>query len=189
MNVFMPYLNSEDSVQALDNKRLCKQILECMQLIKLIEQLKYDHKTSDGYINHPVTQYYKNEYNFLVCYAFDCCLEYTFRYGKKHTYEKEISTRMLSIPKNLYVFTPSSIFYHEGSDIREYDPELSTEKFRNKLSKKWINDIMTGHTPQWKDRVTPSFFIDFIKTRYEELEELAQDFSTLKEYIKQYKEN
>lgn len=188
MNVFMPHLNSEDSVQTLDNRRLCKQILECMQIIKLVETIKYDHKTIGGYVNHPITQYYKNEYNFLVCYAFDCCLEYAYRFGKKHSYEKEIVNRFYDLPKTLHVFTPSSIFYHEKQS-REYNPELSAERFRHKLCKKWINDIMTNRPPKWSDRNVPSFFIDFIKTRYEDLEELGQDFPKLKEYIKQYKEN
>lgn len=189
MNIFMPYRSSEESVQALDNKRLCKQILECFQLIKLIESSKLDHKFKSSYLNHPVTQYFKENYNTLVCYAFDAVLEYTYRFGKKHSYENEIVNRFMMIPKHLYVFRPATIFYHEGKDLRSYDPFISLDLFKLKLCKKWINDLCLNRKPKWSERIVPTFFIEYIKLHYSMLEELAQDNETLKKFIEIYKEN
>lgn len=58
MNIFQPYEDVADCAQALDDRRLIKQILECKQI--------YDSGIQKrGYSNHPVTQHFKL-YRFML---------------------------------------------------------------------------------------------------------------------------
>ena len=87
MNIFLPYENDIlKSVQSLDDKRLNKQILECKQLLSLAidEKLGLDIKKR-GYRNHPIYVHYKHNLEFLSLYGYYCCLEYSYRFKKKHS--------------------------------------------------------------------------------------------------------
>ena len=187
MNVFMPHLYAQDSVQALDNKRLCRQILECMQIINIIEKYRFTGNKKLGYLNHPVTKFYMNNYNFLICYAYVACKEFEYRFNKTHAYTHEITVRFELIPYALKVFGPASIFYHEGKDIRTYDPFVSTKLFKLKLCQKWITDICKNRIPKWSERNVPSFFEHYLKDNYKKFEAIENSY--LKQYISKYKEN
>ena len=87
MNIFLPYENNiNKSVQALDDKRLNKQILECKQLLSLaVSEYNKEDISKRGYRNHPIYVHYKHNLDFLSLYGYYCCLEYYHRFKKQHS--------------------------------------------------------------------------------------------------------
>lgn len=151
MNLFLPYeMNVRQSVMALDDKRLNKQILECQTLLD----------KDSGYKNHPVYVFYKDNPQFIAYYGLQACKEYTYRFGKRHSlqnlFEDEFSK--YSLLEVAPVFTP---YYMEGS-INTKDCIRTTdnvsELFQTKLRNKWNNDIANDRKPKWTKRQIPSFY-------------------------------
>lgn len=146
MNIFMPEETIYDSVKALDDRRLIKQILEC----KTILDVALD-ETKKGYARHPVVVYYKDYPNFVAGFGIQCCVEYEYRFNKRHSLYKEFFGTLIygKIPKP---------FYCDGSKT---DPncirtiENTVELFRNKLCKKWDND---KYPPKWTNREPPVWY-------------------------------
>ena len=89
MNVFMPCVTIEDSVRALDDKRLIKQILECKQILEVFDRLD-NGEQKVGYANHPVVKHYYNlgfdGKFFIAFYAIFACREYEDRFFHRHSY-------------------------------------------------------------------------------------------------------
>ena len=55
MNLFLPYERDlKKSVQSLDDVRLNKQIIECVQLLNAYVRKELKHEDRVGYSNHPV---------------------------------------------------------------------------------------------------------------------------------------
>lgn len=156
MNIFLPYENDiVKSVQALDDLRLNKQILECYQLLSNAESERVGEEVK-GYKNHPIYVHYKNSFGFLVVYGFWCCKEYNFRANKRHTLESYFMLWFVDLPNTEY--TP---FYMEGSKgqpnyIRT--TENVSELYQRKLCAKWDNDKAKGRPPKWTNREVPSFY-------------------------------
>lgn len=153
MNIFLPEDTVTASVQALDDKRLCKQILECKQI--------YDVAVgkSTGYAKHPVVEFYKDQLLFLTLYGLECCKEYRYRFEKEHKYEKMFRAF------HLLVFSEAECteyreLYAAGSKgspecVRETDPMLVHVFFRAKLIIKWRNDKIS---PKWTKRGSPKWY-------------------------------
>lgn len=148
MNIFQPYEDVTDCAQALDDRRLIKQILECKQI--------YDSGMQNrGYSNHPVTQHFKRYPFYVVRYALACCYEYYQRFGKRHSYENffiDEFDELLHNATDADFKTP--FFYAQYSSIRttENVPEL----FQKKLIDKWSHD---RRPPRWTRRDAPDFWI------------------------------
>lgn len=53
MQTFLPYPSFRESAKCLDNKRLGKQRVECIQIIKAINNPKY------GWQNHPAVKMWR----------------------------------------------------------------------------------------------------------------------------------
>ena len=151
MNIFLPFDNINKSVEALDDKRLIKQILECYQI--------YTMSIKSSYSKHPVVEHYKNYPFFVVRYALAACGEYKYRFGKEHEYEKffidEFSRHVQNARQDDWDIP---FFYAEYSKtnvncIRTTNnvPEL----FKVKLTQKWINDMQK---PKWTKREQPEFY-------------------------------
>lgn len=175
MNVFMPYANVKDSVKALDNHRLTKQVLECHQIMNAILKLHYE-QTSDtptrvGYAHHPVVQYYRKNVPFLICYAKEACYEYYQRFGRHHKCEPDFVCYFNNLPQILRVFEPATIFYH-AEKYRCYTPDRSMWLFKNKLCEKWLADLRKGIEPRWIE--IPEFFVKYIILNHDELLYQAQ---------------
>ena len=130
MNLFLPEDTVYQSVKALDDRRLIKQILEC----KTILDVALD-ENKKGYAKHPVVAYYK-EYPLFICgYGLVACVEYRKRFNKKHILEEYFWDKEHHplIKENEEEPKP---FYCEGAKT---DPngirttENTVELFRNKL--------------------------------------------------------
>lgn len=152
MNIFMPEKTILDSVKALDDRRLIKQILEC----KTILDVAMDEEKK-GYARHPVIVYYKDFPQFVFAYIITACEEYEYRFKRVHRLR---DFAIDNYCKHFYSIETDSVkpFYCEGSKF-SVNPIRTTENtvelFRQKLCKKWDND---KYTPKWTNREVPVWY-------------------------------
>ena len=149
MNIFMPEETIVESVRALDDRRLIKQILECKTILDVAIEGK------SGYAKHPVVVYYKN-YPWFVCrYGITACAEYCLRFDKLHGLARYFEERAYDIPVGERA---PMVFYCEGTKgspnaIRTTDNTV--ELFREKLCGKWDRD---KYAPKWTGRERPGWY-------------------------------
>lgn len=84
MQTFLPYPSLEKSVKCLDSKRLNKQIVECYQILKVL------NNETKGYKHHPAVLMWQGYDQGLISYAVSCCREYEVRYKKIHSIEDKL---------------------------------------------------------------------------------------------------
>jgi hypothetical protein len=69
MQVFLPYSDVQRSLNTLDNKRLGKQRVEALQIIKAIEgRPKLDGTPYKGWLNHPCVIMWRDNLDYLKWY-------------------------------------------------------------------------------------------------------------------------
>jgi hypothetical protein len=73
MQTFLPYESFHESVKALDNKRLGKQRVECLQIWKALKG------ESKGWRNHPATMMWSGHEYWLWIYWHNCIFEWKAR--------------------------------------------------------------------------------------------------------------
>jgi hypothetical protein len=73
MQTFLPYSSFTASAAALDNRRLGKQRVECLQILTALSNPSY------GWQNHPATKMWRDCKGSLVIYAQSICLEWRSR--------------------------------------------------------------------------------------------------------------
>lgn len=78
MQTFLPSINFEQSAKWLDNQRLGKQRVECLQILKALTDPSY------GWQSHPAVRMWRGHSYQLVKYAIEICIEWTGR-GYKDT--------------------------------------------------------------------------------------------------------
>ena len=79
MNTFLPYPDFKDSAKCLDMRRLGKQRVECLQILK------------GSWPNHPVSKMWKDYRSCLCAYAVEMCSEWIARGYKDTCLEKCVS--------------------------------------------------------------------------------------------------
>jgi hypothetical protein len=67
VQTFLPYADFEQSARALDTKRLGKQRVECIQVVRGLTRSDY------GWRHHPAVLMWKGHEESLGRYAFTCC--------------------------------------------------------------------------------------------------------------------
>lgn len=77
MQTFVPYSNDYLTAQCLDNKRLLKQIVECLQISKALCDPSY------GWQNHPAVKMWRGYGGRLAIYTDAMQREYVLRYKKR----------------------------------------------------------------------------------------------------------
>lgn len=65
MQTFLPFPSKRESLDALDNKRLNKQILECYQILNILT----GNSNSNAWRNHPAVLMWEGAEAELYCYA------------------------------------------------------------------------------------------------------------------------
>lgn len=65
MQTFLPYKDFDKSAQALDNKRLNKQVLECYQVLNVLS----NDDPNAGWRNHPAVKMWRNHEGQLWLYV------------------------------------------------------------------------------------------------------------------------
>lgn len=78
MQTFLPYADFEDSAHALDEKRLGKQRVETLQIMKALT-------LGVGWIHHPATKMWRGYEWSLLQYQKAVCEEWTINCGFKDT--------------------------------------------------------------------------------------------------------
>ena len=176
MNIFLPYEdNINKSVEVLDDKRLIKQILECYQLLQLVEKEKQngDVLKGAGYHNHPIYKHYKQYENFLFLYGYTCCCEYEYRFDNHHRYFEYFEHEINSCKRaENYNYIP---FYMEGSKgqpnyIRT--TENVSQLYQRKLVHKWLNTY-GGCT--WTNRKKPEFLMEVVRNGERMIKRASED--------------
>ena len=81
MQTFLPYANYTKSAQVLDDKRLGKQRVEALQILKAIYLDNY------GWKQHPCVKMWKDYPESLMMYM-DCCIDEWVRRGFQNTMTK-----------------------------------------------------------------------------------------------------
>jgi len=84
MQTFLPYANFKKSAQCLDNKRLGKQRVEVLQILKTLAG------ESKGWQNHPAVKMWRGYEAALIDYGKAICEEWKRRCFKDTCYEKII---------------------------------------------------------------------------------------------------
>lgn len=73
MQTFLPYEDFQRSAACLDDKRLGKQRVECMQILATLTE------ESDGWENHPAVLMWEGHEGALILYTYEICKEWVAR--------------------------------------------------------------------------------------------------------------
>lgn len=84
MQTFLPYASFDESAKALDNRRLGKQRVEVLQLLRALSGL------TKGWTNHPAARMWRDARGALVEYGIAICDEW-IRRGFKDTCREKIA--------------------------------------------------------------------------------------------------
>lgn len=84
MQTFLPYADYAESARILDNKRLGKQRVECLQILKALTLPEY------GWKNHPATKMWRSHEQSLAQYSIAICDEWIARGFKDSCRQKII---------------------------------------------------------------------------------------------------
>lgn len=161
MNLFVPSPVIETSVEALDDKRVVKMVLETAQVLSTAIRL-YDPETTMPvykmtHKNHPVSIWVRatsDNYKFTLDYFIKICNEYTYRYGKIHKSESLLPYfvefyKVLAISSTPVAQTP----FANCTDFKK--DEVHTA-YKKALTTKWQNDKIK---PRWTGRVRPEWSV------------------------------
>ena len=88
MQTFLPYPDFAQSAACLDNRRLGKQRVECLQILRALRDPSY------GWQNHPAVRMWRNKQHALALYGCHVCYEWRKR-GFKDTCTEKICSLML----------------------------------------------------------------------------------------------
>lgn len=86
MQTFLPYPDFAKSASCLDNKRLGKQRVECLQILKALSDPTY------GWQNHPAVKMWSGYERILTDYGLAICKEWKLRGFKDTCASKLIAT-------------------------------------------------------------------------------------------------
>lgn len=99
MQTFLPYPDFAQSAACLDNNRLGKQRVECLQILKALTDPSY------GWQNHPAVKMWRGYHDRLVQYSYFICDEWNMR-GFKDTCKAKIQATLLIAPREDIGKTP-----------------------------------------------------------------------------------
>jgi len=93
MQTFLPLPSFTESAHYLDNRRLGKQRVECLQILRALNDPSY------GWQNHPAVKMWRGFEKSLAVYGVAICDEWIFR-GFKDTCRDKITLYLPPILKN-----------------------------------------------------------------------------------------
>lgn len=111
MQVFVPYANPTKTAKCLDNRRLNKQILECIQILSANTGIDVGWEIPKYVYNHPNTILWKNPIFYIISYTFNLLNEYIERQDKIH--------KCNSIMDKIW-----SKYDYEDSELKHLTPEF-----------------------------------------------------------------
>lgn len=125
MQTFLPYRNFLDSAKALDNKRLGKQRVECLQILNALHDPEY------GWQNHPATKMWCGYEGSLISYGAAVCFEW-IRRGFKDTCLPKIDAfrgRVRSISTDSPMWITEELCESHKSNLIRKDPNFYRPMF------------------------------------------------------------
>lgn len=111
MQTFLPLPDYQASAEVLDNKRLGKQRVETLQILKAL--LAEHEGTKYGWQNHPATRMWRGHAVSLSNYGIIMCIEWMNR-GFQDSCSKKISEIRLKIAKHEFKVPPPYWFGDEA---------------------------------------------------------------------------
>jgi hypothetical protein len=120
MQTFLPYKDFRESAHALDNKRLGKQRVETLQVLKALTIEKY------GWKSHPAVKMWKNYEYRLADYGLAICQEWIDRGYKDTCYDKIKAIRdLLPLqPTQPWWLGDEALHASHRSNLLRKDPEF-----------------------------------------------------------------
>lgn len=115
MQTFLPYADFKKSAKVLDNKRLGKQRVETLQLLKALTLPKY------GWQNHPACKMWRGHAPALAEYGAAICAEWKRR-GFQDTCEEKIKMICQKKPARYPAWIGKSSFHksHQSNLLRKH---------------------------------------------------------------------
>lgn len=180
MNIF--YIDSDPRLCAewAVDSHCVKMILESAQLLstahRILDGTEYTELSKTGrnvkrwrlpddldrtlysatHVNHPCAVWVResnNNYNWLWCYLYEHCKEYTYRYGKVHKIEKDgLLEYLRMLPRNLevgYKTAPPN-----AMDAKYQISDNVIENYRNYYK------VGKAHLHKWKNRLPPQWILE-----------------------------
>lgn len=137
MQTFLPYSNFKESAKCLDDKRLGKQRIECLQILKALTDKNY------GWQNHPAVKMWNGCEHALASYGIAICDEWISR-GFNDTCRSKIIEIGYGInPKNYPKWLGLESFHNSHkSNLLRKNPEHYRQfwpDFTDKLPYIWPN--------------------------------------------------
>lgn len=127
LQIFVPYAKPQKTARCLDNKRLNKQILECIQIISANTRIDVGWKIPKYIYNHPCTKLWENDNFYLSEYLAELFFEYHIRNNFTRFHKGfEINKKFFILPVkyNLKHLTPEFCKKHQqillDKDYRHY---------------------------------------------------------------------
>ena len=156
MNIFAVSPSHQECVEALDDKRLVKMVLETAQIIcTVLNDRGIPTPYRSTHKNHPCVQWSMRDDNldWLVGYFHAICGEYTFRYGKVHKCFETIKDHLPDFKDR----KPSSFqnSARNGSLNLDFTDLPVHDAYREYLNVRWQGDV---REPRWTNRRRPTFF-------------------------------
>jgi len=127
MQTFLPYESFEKSAEVLDNKRLGKQRVECLQILQVLKK----GDKAKGWKNHPAVKMWKGHETWLISYGVSICDEWIQR-GFKDSCRVKI--------ENLVNY----------SKISSYPPWLGNRKFHTSHKSNLLRKDITHYSKFFK---------------------------------------
>ena len=178
MNIFYIDSNPKLCAEWAVDKHVVKMILEAAQLLstahRVLDGVEYidassgrkikrwrlpDHRDTELYsathVNHPSAVWCResnNNYNWLWCYLWEHCKEYTRRYGKKHKVETSGLLNALSQPPFNIAVAPKTQ-PPAAMDAKYIISEDAIKNYRNYYK------VGKAHLHSWKHPATPPDWI------------------------------
>lgn len=117
MQTFLPFSDFKKSAECLDNKRLAKQRVEAMQILKAL-------LVGSGWRNHPAVKMWKGYEKALAIYGISICDEWIGR-GYKDTCKSKILSMIKDINNPIMPFWLGNEKFHlsHQSNLKRKKPD------------------------------------------------------------------
>ena len=150
MQTFLPYPNYLKSAQCLDDKRLWKQCVECLQIIQVLTETTSKWTNPNAWKNHPAVKMWRGFEPDLQLYGILCCgvwkEERNGNCGsvldKIESYKFERKPPYCGIPSWLghechdILHIQNKLHYSHQCNLYRKDPEYYGQYFEVKILKK-----------------------------------------------------
>lgn len=148
VNTFLPYPDYAKTAASLDNKRLGKQRVEALQILRV--NLGY----TKGWRNHPAAVMWRGHEGSLCVYTLAMCIEWVNR-GYKDSVANQVAELMKEIPPDISrPWWMGNQEFHEShqSNLKRKNPLHYTFAVPDDLPYKWPKEDGTLRVTVYKTR-------------------------------------